>query len=215
MKQPNSLCIRTVLAEDHHMVAAGIQALLAEDPRVELVALVCTGPEAVSISKALKPDVLLLDLQLPGMHGLDVIRQVSAETRICVLSMHDEEHFIVQAMRAGAFGYVCKTAAAASLREAVQSIARGETYVCIEAQRVALRSNALNANTSGRNGISEREETVLRLAASGKSSQDIAMELGISRRTAEAHRANLMKKLALKSQTDLVRYALRRRLISV
>ena len=203
-----------MLAEDHQLVAAAMQALLSEEPRIEVIGCAGDGAEAIALVKQKKPDVLLLDLQLPGLHGLDVLREVNALTRVCVVSMHDDEHHILQAIKGGAMGYVCKSAAAMNLREGIHALAQGETYLCTESQKAALRSGRA-LFVPNKNDLTRREMEVLRLAALGKTNSEIAVELRISRRTAEAHRSSLMKKLALTNQTDLVLYALRSRMIAL
>lgn len=203
-----------MLAEDHQLVAAALQSLIAADLRIEVIGCARAGNEAVALVKEKKPDVLVLDLHLPGLHGFDVLREVHELTKVCIVSMYDDEQHIVQAMRAGAMGYVCKTAAPAELTQAIRALAQGETYFCTEAQKAALRFKSTLLGIS-RDRLTERETTVLKLAALGKSSTEVATELGISRRTAEAHRSNLMKKLVLTNQTELVLYALRVGMIEI
>jgi DNA-binding NarL/FixJ family response regulator len=213
MNKSSSVKLRLCLAEDHQLVSMALRALLSEDPRLEVIGLARTGREALELAKTKRPDIMLLDLQLPEMHGLDVLREVKDLTAVCVLSMHDEPHYVTQALRAGARGYVSKSGSAAELKEAIQSIAAGETFLCSRTRKAALRAGSGAQLTSGFGALTKRELAVLDLCSRGKTSGAIARELGISRRTAEAHRASLMKKLVLKTQTELVRYALRQGII--
>lgn len=212
MHETSSLRIRTVLVEDHQLVAAALQTILAEDPMIEVLGCASNGTEAVMLAKAETPDVLLLDLQLPGMHGVEVLREVCTFTKVCIVSMHDDVHHVVQAMRSGARGYICKTARGSCFREAVHAVARGDLYMCPQAEQAGLQAG--RSSVARKPDLSERETEVLHLAALGKNIAEIATKLEISRRTAEAHRASLMKKLALKNQTELVLYALRCKMIT-
>lgn len=180
-------------------------------PRFEVVALAHDGLAAEAFFKRSDIDVVLLDLQLPERHGLDLLRNVEGGPAVCVLSMHTDQHFISAAMQAGALGYISKDAAPNELIEGIIAVARGEVFfskdVCQVA--VALRAQGVQDRLTG------REQEVLRLCALGHGSAEVGEQLGISRRTVEGHRANLMKKLSIKSQSDVVRYALRHGVIGM
>ena len=205
--------ITIALADDHELVRDGIRTLLASDPSLEIVAEAGDGLEALEMVQHHHPDVLLLDLRMPRLHGIDVIRHVHGQsgTKVVVLSMHTEEPYLVEALRRGASGYLPKHCSLAELVQGIRAAAGGQDYV-----PEPLRQRAMSAalKTKGRAHVTNREQAVLELAAQGKTSVEIATALQISCRTAEAHRANLMKKLSLKTQTDLMLYALRQGLVS-
>ena len=209
-----------VIAEDHHIVRQGLKSMLAAEKSFRLLGEAADGLTAVELVTKHKPNVLVLDLMIPRLHGLEVVRRVQLEhppTRILVLSMNSEEPYVVEALRSGALGYVLKDCATSNLVEAIRSVAAGKRYLS-----PALAERAIDAlfQDRGRPGLdsydtlTERERLVLQLAAEGMSNPEVAAKLFISARTAETHRANLMRKLALRSQTDLVRYAIRKKIIS-
>lgn len=212
--------ITIVLAEDHHIVRLGLKALLAQEKDFKCLGEASDGLAAVALVERSRPDVLVLDLTIPQLHGLEVIRRVRAEqpaTHIVVLSVHSEEHYVVEALRHGALGYVLKDCAAASLVEAIRHVAAGRRYLSPAVQERALEAFFQNPSQPGLDPyetLTERERLILELAAEGLSNPQIARRLFISPRTAESHRANLMRKLDLHSQTDLVRYAIRTRIIT-
>jgi len=209
-----------VLAEDHQILRQGLKMMLGVEKTFRLVGEAGDGLEAVRIVKATKPNVLVLDLMIPHLHGLEVTRQLSKDcprTKIVILSMHADEPYVVEALRSGALGYVLKECTAANLIEAIQSVASGKRYLSPALAERALAAFFQNPSEPGLDPyetLTERERLILQLAAEGLSNPDIGRKLFISPRTAESHRANLMRKLGLHSQTDLVRYAIRRQIIS-
>ena len=209
-----------VLAEDHQILRQGLKMMLGAEKAFRLVGEAGDGLEAVRIVKATKPNVLVLDLMIPHLHGLEVTRQLSKDcprTKIVILSMHADEPYVVEALRSGALGYVLKECTAANLIEAIQSVAIGKRYLSPALAERALAAFFQNPSEPGLDPyetLTERERLILQLAAEGLSNPDIGRKLFISPRTAESHRANLMRKLGLHSQTDLVRYAIRRQIIS-
>jgi DNA-binding NarL/FixJ family response regulator len=209
--------IRIGLVEDHKLVREGFKALLKAEPSFELVGEASDGLEAVEMVEKEKPDVLLLDLRIPRLHGIEVLRQLRDQphTRIVVVSMHSDEPYVIEALKNGVSGYVLKDCSTAELVEAIRTAASGGQYLA-ESLRQKTIAATLKRLAPGMRGpqLTKRELLVLELAAEGKTSGEIASSLFISRRTAEAHRANLMKKLGLKTQTDLVLYALRNGMIS-
>ncbi len=212
--------ITVVLAEDHHIVRQGLISLLSAEKDLRLVGEVADGQQAIEVVVRQRPTVLVLDLMIPRVHGLEVVRRLrddSSATRILVLSMNAEEPYVVEALRCGALGYVLKDCATSNLVDAIRSVAAGRRYLSPAlAQRAidALFDHRAAPGLDPYDTLTERERLVLQLAAEGLGNPEVATRLFISPRTAESHRANLMRKLGLKSQTDLVRYAIRRKLIT-
>lgn len=208
-----------VLADDHQIVRQGLRALLEAEPDFSIVGEAGDGLEAVRLVERLTPHVLVLDLMMPGLSGLEVTRDVCRrlpKTRVVILSMHASEGHVLEALRNGAGGYVLKNASATDLVQAVRTVAAGRRYLSpplsdtlIEAYRQKAQSTPLDPYET----LTTRERQVLHLAAEGRPNPDIATRLFVSPRTVETHRANLMRKLGLRSQTDLVRYALRRGIV--
>jgi len=212
--------ITLVLAEDHHIVRQGLKALLAGPKDFRLLGEAGDGLEAVALVARHKPSVLVLDLMIPRLHGLDVVRRVQDETpatRVIVLSAHADEHYVVEALRSGALGYVLKDCTTSNLVEAVRAVAAGKRYLSTMLAERAMEAFFQNPGQPGLDRyetLTERERLILQLAAEGSSNPEIARKLFISPRTAESHRANLMRKLNLRSQTELVRYAIRKQIIT-
>jgi DNA-binding NarL/FixJ family response regulator len=208
------------LAEDHHLVRQGFKLVLTAEQDFKLVGEAADGLEAVDLVEKKKPNVLLLDLMIPRLHGLEVTRQVHREspgTRIIILSMHADEPYVMEALRNGAAGYVLKDCTAADLVQAVRTVMAGRRYLSPALAERALTGYVEHPGASELDvyeTLTNRERLVLQLAAEGKTSGEIATSLFISPRTAETHRANLMRKLGLRSQTDLVRFAIRRGIIA-
>ena len=206
--------ISIVLADDHHVVRQGLRALLEAAPDLVVVGEAADAPAAIETTVRLAPDVLILDLVMPG-NGLHAVRRVAQQapgTRIIVLSMHASEAYVIEALKGGASAYVLKDATASDLVRAVREVTAGRRYLSPPLSERAIdayTSRALAAAAEPHDVLTAREQEVLRLAAHGLSLHQIALELSISPRTAETHRANLMRKLDLHSQTDLVRYAIR------
>lgn len=208
-----------VLADDHQVVRQGLRALLAGQPGFAVTGEAADGREVVGVVESLKPHVLVLDLVMPGLNGLEVIRQVRRRapgTRIVVLSMHADAAYVVEALRHGALAYVLKSVSAACVVKAVREAMAGRRYLSPPLTERAIDEYA--AKTKGGlldtyETLTPREREVLHLAAEGCGNPEIAARLAISVRTAETHRANLMRKLGLRNQTEVVRYALGRGLL--
>jgi DNA-binding NarL/FixJ family response regulator len=202
-----------VLAEEHCLVRQGVRALLEREEDFNLVGETGDGQEAVQLIAQLKPNVMVLSLMLPGLDGLEVTRQIrlfSPDTRVVVLTVHANESYVLQAFRNGALGYVLKDSGIGELVKAIREAAAGRCYVCSRLSHVSIqdylqkaRDGSLDFNES----LTPREREIVRLVAEGSSSREIGSRLGLSPRTVEAHRTNAMRKLRLKKQTDLVRYA--------
>lgn len=202
---------RVAIADDHRILCGCFVELLRVHPRIEVVAQAHDGLAAEKLFARSDIDVVLLDLQLPERHGLEVLKRVKGGPAVCVLTMHTDQHFVSASMQAGALGYISKDAAPNELVEGILAVARGEVFFSKDVCQVALalRARGINERLTG------REQEVLRLCALGQGSAEIAGQLGISRRTAEGHRAHLMKKLSVKSQSEVVRYALRHGIIGM
>jgi two-component system, NarL family, response regulator NreC len=209
--------IRILLADDHQIVREGFRALLQAEPDFEIAAETGDGLDAVRLAEHHKPNVLVVDLMMPGLNGLEVARQITQRlprTRIVVLSMHANEAYVLEALKNGASAYVLKDASAADLVRAVREANAGRRYLSPPLSEPAIDSYIQRARTSDSldlyDTLTNREREVLQLAAEGHTNAEIAARLFISPRTVETHRANVMHKLGLRSQTELVRYALQR-----
>ena len=208
--------IRAVVVDDHAVVRSGIKLLLDREDDIEVVGEAGSAKDAIFRARALKPDVMLLDVVMPGESGIDVLPKVlkeSPETNVLVLSMQDDPSYVREAFAAGAKGYVLKEAADEEVVAAVREIAGGGQYVhpALGARMVAAEARARAAAEA--DPLSDREREVTRLLALGHTNQEIAKMLYISVRTAETHRAHIMQKLRLSTRAELVRYALQQGLL--
>jgi DNA-binding NarL/FixJ family response regulator len=205
-----------VLADDHHIVRQGLRALLESEPNFKLVGEAGDGLEAVRLVERLRPNVLVTDVMMPGLNGLEVTRQAikaSPQTRVIVLSMYSNDAYVVEALKNGASGYVLKDAQAGDLVHAVREVAAGRRYLSapLSEREIELYMRKVeDAPGDPYATLSNREREVLQLVAEGRTSAEIAEKLFISPRTAEGHRANLMRKLGLQNHTELVKFALKR-----
>jgi DNA-binding NarL/FixJ family response regulator len=211
--------IRILLVDDHTLVRAGIRGLLQALPGLEVVGEAANGQEAVRLAEVERPDVMLLDIGLPGLNGLEVLAQVAgndAAMRIIIVSMYSSEEYVYRAFRAGAAGYLLKEAAVSELEIAVRAVARGETYLspAISKRVVANYLSGGGATASPLDTLTPRQREILQLVAEGLTSKEVAQRLGVSYRTVEAHRTQLMKRLDLHDLAGLVRFALRVGLIA-
>lgn len=208
-----------VLAEDHHIVRQGLHILLQAERNFSIIGETGDGLEAVQLVERLQPDVLVLDLMMPSLNGLEVTRQVtkrSPQTRIIILSMHANEAYVREALRNGAAGYVLKESSAADLVQAVREAIAGRRYLSPPLSERAIDAyiqKAEAATLDVYDTLTTREREVLHLVAEGNTIGTIASRLFISPRTVETHRTNLMRKLSLRTSAELVRYALQRGLL--
>jgi two-component system response regulator NreC len=203
--------IKVVLVDDHTVVRSGLRLLLDAHQDIEVVGEAGNAKDAIFRARALKPDVMLLDVVMPGESGIEVLPELlkeSPDTKVLVLSMQDDPSYVREAFAAGASGYVLKEAADEEVVSAVREIAAGGHYVhpALGARMVAAEAQERAAAEA--DPLSEREREVLRLLALGHTNQEIAQELYISVRTAESHRAHIMQKLRIATRAELVRYAL-------
>jgi two-component system, NarL family, response regulator NreC len=208
-----------VLADDHQVVRQGLRALLEAEPDFNIVGDAGDGLGAISLVERLKPDVLLVDLMMPGLNGQEVtrrVRKLSPTTRTVVLSMHASEPYVMEALRNGAAGYVLKDASCADLIHAVREVIAGRRYLSpplTERAIDAYQEKAKAATLSRYDMLTTREREILQLVAEGHTNKEIADRLGISPRTAETHRTHLLHKLQLRNQTELIKYAIEQRII--
>ncbi len=208
--------VRIILADDHTIVREGLRALLEVEVDFSVVGEAADGLEAVRLVERLGPDVLVVDLTMPGLNGLEVTRQVSrsmARTRVIVLSMHSSEGYVLKALSNGVAGYVLKESCAKDLVRAIREVVAGRRYLTPPLSKLAIEAyleKAENSSADRYETLTTREREVLQLTAEGYTSAKIGARLFISLRTVEVHRANLMRKLSLRNQLELIRYALRR-----
>ena len=216
---PNDVArpIRILIADDHELVRQGIRAILLGEPGWTVCGEASTGREALAKALDLKPDVIVLDLSLPEMNGVEVTRQVrrTQDTAILIVTMHDSDYVVEEALHAGANGYILKADAGRTLPVAIRTILGRGQYISERvrgAADVELKNMArAKPRQSGR--LTAREREVLQLLAEGQGNKEIASMLGITTKTAETHRARIMAKLELHSMSELVRYAIRNRII--
>jgi DNA-binding NarL/FixJ family response regulator len=213
---------RVLLAEDHALVRAGIRALLQNLTGVQVVAEASDGREALRLVKTYQPDVVLMDIAMAGLNGLEATARLTKEfpaVRVIILSMHSTEEYVAQALRAGAAGYLLKDAAAAELELAVTSVARGETYLSPAVSKHVIADYLRRAGGGAASGdegtpspstlLTPRQREILQLIAEGHSTKEIAALLHLSVKTVETHRMQLMARLDVHDVAGLVRYAIR------
>jgi len=212
--------IRVLLADDHAVLRSGLRLLLTSTNEYDVVGEASSGTETLSLAEQLQPDLILLDLSMPALGGLDALpalRKLVPSARILILTMHDDPQYLRQALKHGASGYVLKKAADTELLSAMQSVLRGEVYVHPSMTRVLLEdmlpeSKSANAEDTW-GGLSEREQEVLKMVALGHTSAEIAQKLSLSAKTVETYRARGMEKLGLRMRAALVKFALQEGLI--
>jgi len=206
--------IKILLVDDHAMFRAGIRALIEAEDRLEVVGEASTGDEGVDRVRELKPDVVVMDLAMPGSNGLEATRRISAlqlDTNVLVLTVHAEEEYLVPVVEAGASGYLTKTSADTDLLEAIRVVARGQVFLPPKAATLLLKryKDAEGEDSAGLTALSSREQEVLALTAEGFSSREIGQKLFISPKTVDTYRSRIMDKLGLSHRSELVRFALR------
>jgi DNA-binding NarL/FixJ family response regulator len=210
---------RILIADDHEIVRRGIAAQLSHCPDWEVIAEATNGLDAVELALRLKPDVVVLDLTMPELNGLAAARRILAalpRVRILILTVHESEELVREVLAAGAQGYVLKSDAGRTLVAALEALLDGRTFFTRKVGRMVLEGflqNPSATETAGASALSAREREIVQLLAEGKSSKEVATALGISVKTAETHRSNIMRKGGFGSLADLVRYAIRNRII--
>jgi len=209
--------IDVLLADDHVMVREGLAALVMKDPDIRVVSQCSDGIEVLKKVAELRPRVVVLDLTMPRLNGLDVCRELTRrhpQTAVLILTMHNDEQFIARSLERGASGYLLKEAAAEQLSQAVHAVARGELYLGPGISRSVVQCMSGGADDPY-DRLTMREKQVLQLIAEGKTNRRIAEELQLAVKTIDTHRTRLMRKLNIHDQTSLVKYALRRGLVQL
>lgn len=210
--------VRVLLADDHPLIRAGLRSLLDRMDGVEVVGEAASGEELLGMTASHRPDIVVSDISMPGLTGLEAAARLAADwpgTRVIILSMHADEAHVVQALRAGVAGYVVKDAALVELEVALAAVARGELYLSPAVSRqVVERSLRPPAAPAPVELLTPRQVEVIRLIAAGRSTKEIARDLGISIKTVETHRQQLMERLDLHDVASLVRFALRTGLVT-
>jgi len=212
MKPP----VRILLAEDHALVRAGIRSLLASVADLEVVGEAGDGREALAILEKIPADVVILDITMPGMNGLEAASRIAERwpaTKVIILSMHSNEEYVSRALRAGAAGYLLKDAGTSELEAAIRAVVRGQTFLSAAVSRRGAADGAAQGPTA-LEALTPRQREVLQLIAEGHSTKGTAAVLGLSVKTVETHRTQLMQRLAIHDVAGLVRYAMRAGLIN-
>jgi DNA-binding NarL/FixJ family response regulator len=213
--------VRILIADDHEVVRRGVRTLLESQPGWIVSGEAATGREATEKVTQLKPDVVILDISMPDLNGLEATRQIvrnSPKTKVLLLTIHESERVMAEMLEAGALGYVLKSDAAESLVAAVRALRQGKPFFTCRMSEMVLKGYLKRGTRNGEvamtpRDLSPRERAVVQLLVEGKRNKEIASALGISVRTAESHRANIMRKLELHSVTELVRYAIHNKIV--
>ena len=216
--------IKVLLVDDHAILREGVHALLAREPDITVVGEAADGQEAVEQVPRLRPDVVIMDIVMPRMNGLEATRLIKerhADVRVLILSMYDDHEYVVQIIQAGASGYVLKRVVTEDLVRAIHEVYAGESFLyppiaaTLIGDYLRVTQGERGAASARGEALTVREREVLRLIADGNSNQDIAAQLGLSRKTVDSHRANAMRKLDLHDVTEVVKYAIRTGLITL
>jgi DNA-binding NarL/FixJ family response regulator len=208
--------LRILIADDHGIVRSGIRLLLERQSDLEVVAEAEDGIEAVQQALATRPNLCILDVSMPRMTGLQAAREIRShvpEARVLILSMHDDEHYLFEALKAGASGYVLKREADQDLVGAVRAVGRGEAFLTNAAERSIIRQWMADGSKGPVVPLTAREEEVVKLIAEAHTNAQIAEILHLSEKTVESHRGNVLRKLGMRDRVELVRYAIRRGLV--
>ena len=213
--------IRVLLADDHKMIRAGLRLVLEQSPDITVAGEADDGRQAVALALELKPNVVVMDVGMPNLNGIEAslhVKQALPDTAIVMLSMHSDEGYILRALRAGATGYILKDSAEADLVAAVRAVADGKSFFSPKVSRILLEDYMRKLRKSGAEDsydlLSAREREILQLVAEGKSSKEIANLLNLSVYTVETHRGNIMQKLNLRGIPELILYAVRKGIVA-
>jgi DNA-binding NarL/FixJ family response regulator len=215
---------RILVADDHEVVRKGLIALLQSQPDWQVCGEAADGREAVEKAQQLKPDVVILDIGMPSLNGLEATRQIlktNPQEKVLILTLHDSDQVVREVLNAGARGFLLKSDAARDLVAAVEALRRDKTYFTSKVATMVLEGYLKGGTpgqpiaATGRNRLTPREREIVQLLAEGKSTKEVAVALGLSVKTAETHRSNIMRKLQLHSVSDLVLYAVRNNIVHV
>jgi DNA-binding NarL/FixJ family response regulator len=215
--------VRIFIADDHEVVRKGLSVLLQAEAGWEICGEAADGREATEKVRELKPDVIILDIGMPGLNGLEATRQIMKDdprARVLILTLHDSDQVVREVLNAGARGFLLKSDAARDLVVAVEAVRRDKTYFTSKVAAMVLEGYLKGGTTTvaasiGRDRLTPREREVVQLLAEGRSTKEVASSLGLSVKTAETHRSNIMRKLQLHSVSDLVLYAVRNNIVHV
>lgn len=214
------MSIRILIADDHQLFREGIANLLSASPKIEIVAQAKNGQEAIEKAKNLEPDIVIMDLSMPVINGVDatlILHKELPEIRVLVLSMHCDKHYIKEALEAGAYGYLCKDCTYDQLIEGINTVYQGEKYLSNKITEVLIRDYLSKEEKVRDNSpeLSERESEILKLKAEGKSTREISDMLFISVKTVGTHKQHILEKLNLKSTADLIKYAIKKGIVGL
>jgi DNA-binding NarL/FixJ family response regulator len=208
--------MRLLIADDHGIVRGGLRLLLDRQPDMEVVAEAADGAEAVEQALGTRPDLAILDVAMPRLTGLQATREIKAHAPgigVLILSMHDDDRYLFEALKAGAGGYVLKREADHHLVDAVRAVARGESFLTNGAQKTLVREWMADPSAGPAEPLTAREQQVLKLIAEAHTNREIGAILHLSEKTVESHRGNILRKLGMRDRVELVRYAIRRGLV--
>jgi len=211
---------RILICDDHTLFVEGIKAMLRNELSLEIVGEARNGRQAVELVKDLRPDLLLMDVSMPDMNGFDATRRVhefDPDVKVLILTMHDEEELVARCLEAGAAGYIIKDAPASQLLYAIEMVRKGERYLSPAVLKKVVETYVKNTRRpqTSYDRLSPREREILKLLAEGLSVKEIATRLNLSVKTVDAHKTNLMKKIDVHDRTELIKYAIQRKLIPV
>jgi DNA-binding NarL/FixJ family response regulator len=211
--------VRILIADDHELIRRGVAGMLADVPGWEVVAQARNGREAVDLAQSSNPDIAILDMTMPQLNGLEATRQILAAragARVLILTAHESEQLVREVLNAGAQGYVLKSDAGKAIVAAVEALLDGRPYFTSKVAQIVLDGFLRNGEGGGTDStqvLSPREREIVQLLAEGKSNKDVARTLGITVKTAETHRSNIMRKMQFGSLSDLIRYAIRNNIV--
>ena len=212
--------IRILICDDHTLFVEGVKAMLRNELSLEIVGEARDGRQAVELVKQLKPDIILMDVSMPDMNGFDATRRVhesNSNVKVLILTMHDEEELVARCLEAGAAGYIIKDAPASQLLYAIETVQKGERYLSPNVLKKVVDGYVKNTNRpqTSYDRLTSREREILKLLAEGLTVKEIAVRLNLSVKTVEVHKHNLMKKIDVHDKTELIKYAIQKKLIAV
>ena len=208
--------IRVLIADDHGIVRSGLRMLIDRQPDMEVVAEADDGVRAIEAAQSEQPNVAVLDVSMPRRTGIQAAREIRSycpETRVLLLSMHDDDRYFLEGLEAGAAGYVLKRSADADLIDALRTVASGNTFLSGHAQKSLMREWRESGRTDVDDGLTPRELEIVKLIAEAQTNRQIAETLSLSEKTIESHRGNVLSKLGMRDRVELVRYAIKRGLV--